>query len=209
MREATAVALMLGAVLSGLAACTSGNPGIELSQATAGPGATPTVTVTVLETVGPTVTTTATATVATTVTAGPTVTVTMLPRPTLTTAPAFTQAVALVDYANVIADIRLLDSMTLTGSPAALQLDVLARHYAALGANGSPPGLDPPTYYARLKSLELFANAASDEAAASSPQAAARYVVIRQETGVLFSLVNGALKTSLALPPGPTTRATP
>lgn len=205
MRHATAVALMLGAALTGLAACTSGNPGIELSQATAGSGATPTVTV--LETVGPTVTTTATVT--TTVTAGPTVTVTMLPRPTVTTAPAFTQAVALVDYGNVVADIRLLDSMTLTGSPAALQLDVLARHFAALGANGSPPSLDPPTYFARLKSLEIFADAASDEAAASSPQAAARYALIRQETGVLFSLVNGALKTTLALPPVPTTRATP
>ena len=74
------------------------------------------------------------------------------------------------------------------------------RHLASLRANGAPPGIDPPSYYSRIGSLQLFAEAASDEAAAGSPQAAGRYAVIRQETGVLLSLVNGALRTAYALP---------
>jgi hypothetical protein len=93
--------------------------------------------------------------------------------------------------------------MTLTGNPAAVQLDALAKHLRSLGANGAPPGLDPPSYYARLKSLELFADAASKEADASSPQAGSRYTVIRQETGVFLSLVNGALRTTFVLPARP------
>lgn len=207
MRHATAVALLIAAALPGLAACTSSNPQVELSQAGAGtePGSTPTVTVTVIDPNGPPVTATATVTV----TATPTVTVTMPPRPTPTVTAPFTQAVALVSYQNLVSDIALLDAMTLTGSPAALQLDVLAQHFATLESSGAPPGLDPPTYFGRLASLRLFAAAASEEAAAGSPQAAARYVVIRRETGVLLGLVNGALRTSLALPAPPATSKTP
>src|SRR6478735_8054936 len=75
-------------------------------------------------------------------------------------------------------------------------------------ANGPPPGLDAPSYYGRLGSLGLFARAASDEATANSPVAQSRYAVIRQETGILLSLVNGALTTTFTLPtpaPRPTT----
>ena len=101
---------------------------------------------------------------------------------------------------------RLLDRMPLSGNAAALQLDLMAQHLDRLGANGPPPGLDAPSYYGRLASLGLFARAASDEATASSPVAQSRYAVIRQETGILLSLVNGALTTTFTLPtPAPPT----
>ena len=208
MRTVTA-AVALGAAVA-LASCSTGRQAVELSQAAPGAATTRSVasasdTVTVTETT----TATATVTATVTVTVGPTVTVTALPSSTRSAAATFDRAIALVDYANLIADIRELDRIRLTGSQASLQLAVLANHFASLGAGGAPPGLDAPTYYARLKSLELFAAAASREAAAGSPQAAARYVVIRQETGTFLALVNGALGTTLTLPPPPATTPGP
>ena len=197
---AAAVAAFAAALgVTALAGCTADRPEVELSQAVAGTPA-PTQTVTVTELITPTVTTTATQTLTTTAT----VTVTALPRPSLTATTTFNQSLATLDYTNLIDDVRVLDGMPATGAPTALQLEVLARHLASLRANGAPPGIDPPSYYSRIGSLQLFAEAASDEAAAGSPQAAGRYAVIRQETAVLLSLVNGALRTTYALPAPPT-----
>ena len=196
---AAAATLAAALVVIALAGCTADRPEVELSQAVAGtPAPTPTVTVT--ELITPTVTTTVTQTLTTTAT----VTVTALPRPSLTATTTFNQSLATLDYTNLIDDVRVLDGMPGTGAPTALQLEVLARHLASLRANGAPPGIDPPSYYSRIGSLQLFAEAASDEAAAGSPQAAGRYAVIRQETAVLLSLVNGALRTTYALPAPPT-----
>ncbi|WP_404389392.1 hypothetical protein [Humibacillus xanthopallidus] len=194
-----AIAAALG--VTALAGCTADRPEVELSQAVAGTPA-PTQTVTVTELITPTVTTTVTQTLTTTAT----MTVTALPRPSLTATTTFNQSLATLDYTNLIDDVRVLDGMPATGAPTALQLEVLARHLASLRANGAPPGIDPPSYYSRIGSLQLFAEAASDEAAAGSPQAAGRYAVIRQETSVLLSLVNGALRSTYALP-APATRA--
>lgn len=212
VKPVAAVAAVAAAtlVVVALAGCSGDRPDVELSQAARTTPA-PTETVTVTELVTPTVTTTATQSVTTTAT----VTVTALPRPSLSATTTFNQALATLDYTNLVDDVRVLDGMPGTGSPTALQLEVLARHLASLRANGAPPGLDPPSYYSRIGSLQLFAEAASNEAAAGSPQAASRYAVIRQETAVLLSLVNGALKSAYALPTptvrpsAPTTRATP
>lgn len=204
--RATAAALLAGLVLGGLAlaGCSSGDPQVELSQVagvTGTPAPTSTVTVTQVDT--RTVTATRTTVRTLTVTLTPTVTVTALPRPGLTSSASFNRATALADYGNLVSDIRVLDQMTLSGNAAALQLDLLDQHLARLGAGGPPPGLDAPSYYGRLYSLGLFARAASGEAQAGSPVAASRYAVIRQETAVLLSLVNGALSTSFALPAAP------
>ena len=209
-RAQVAAALALSAAL-GLGGCTSGKPDIDLSQV-AGSGATgtpvPTETVTVTEIDTRTVTATTTVVTTATVVVTPTVTVTALPRPSLTTSTVFNRPAALADYSNLVVDVRLLDRMALSGNAAALQLDLMAQHLGRLGANGPPPGLDAPSYYGRLASLGLFARAASDEATAGSPVAQSRYAVIRQETGILLSLVNGALTTTFTLPtpaPRPTT----
>ncbi|MCU1539023.1 MAG: hypothetical protein JWP82_3374 [Humibacillus sp.] len=191
----TAAALGLVALAAALAGCSADRPEVQLSQAPLGTRA-PSATVTVTELMTPTVTTTATTTVPVTTT----VTVTALPRPVLTASTTFNAALATVDYSNLVDDVRVLDGMPATGAPTALQFEVLARHLASLRANGSPPSLDPPSYYSRIGSLQLFAEAASAEAGAGSPQAASRYAVIRSETGVLLSLVNGALKSAYVLP---------
>lgn len=200
-----ALALALTALVAG---CTTGKPDVELSQV-AGSGVTgtpvPTQTVTVTATEIDTRTVTATTTVVhsttATVVATPTVTVTALPRPSLTTSTVFNRSAALADYANLVNDVRVLDRIPLSGNAAALQLDAMTQHLARLGANGPPPGLDAPSYYGRLLSLGLFARAGADEAEAGSPVASSRYAVVRQETGVLLSLVNGALSTTFTLPP--------
>ena len=207
-RAKVAAALALSAALA-LAGCSSGKPEIDLSQvagSTDTPVPTETVTVTEIDT--RTVTATTTVVTTATVVATPTVTVTALPRPSLTTSTVFNRPAALADYSNLVVDVRLLDRMSLSGNAAALQLDLMAQHLERLGANGPPPGLDAPSYYGRLASLGLFARAASDEATAGSPVAQSRYAVIRQETGILLSLVNGALATTFTLPtpaPRPTT----
>ena len=207
-RAKVATALALSAALA-LAGCSSGKPEIDLSQVAGSTGTpVPTETVTVTEVDTRTVTATTTVVTTATVVATPTVTVTALPRPSLTTSTVFNRAAALADYSNLVVDVRLLDRMSLSGNAAALQLDLMAQHLERLGANGPPPGLDAPSYYGRLASLGLFARAASDEATASSPVAQSRYAVVRQETGILLSLVNGALTTTFTLPtpaPRPTT----
>jgi energy-converting hydrogenase Eha subunit A len=207
-RARLAAGLALSAAVA-LGGCSSGQPAVELSQVAGTSGTpVPTQTVTVTEIDTRTVTATATVVTTATVVATPTVTVTALPRPSLTTSTVFNRPVALADYTSLVVDVRLLDRMSLSGNAAALQLDLLAQHLARLAANGPPPGLDAPSYYGRLGSLGLFARAASDEAQANSPVAQSRYAVIRQETGVLLTLVNGALKTTFTLPtppPRPTT----
>ena len=219
MRPAKAVAASALALALALAGCTTERPAVELSQVpgsavTGTPVPTQTVTVRVTEIDTRTVTATATlvrtTTATATVVATPTVTVTALPRPSLTKSTVFNRATALADYANLVNDVRLLDRIPLAGNAAALQLDAMTQHLARLDANGPPPGLDAPSYYGRLASLGLFARAGADEAAASSPVATSRYTVIRQETGVLLSIVNGALSTTFTLPPPvPRPTATP
>lgn len=217
-RKGVVAAAVLSAALV-VGGCTTERPTVSLSAVPGGTGGgtgtpapvTPpveTVTVTAVETR----TVVATTTVVTTVTVRPTGTATAA-APAPTTPAAFDRAAALTTYANLVDDLRLLDRMSLAGNAAALQLDLLAQHLEALAANGAPPGVDAPSYYGRVASLALFARAASDEAAAGSPVAQRRYVVVRRETGVLLTLVNGALGTTFtvpAAPPSPTpTPSTP
>lgn len=201
-------ALLAAVVLTVLTSCSSPNEQIELSQAPPGAKATPTVTITIPEwrTVTQTLTATTTLVSATTVPVTPTVTVTLPPRPAATSTAAFDQATALAGYAAIIRDIGALDTSGGAGPGAAVQFESLARHLSALETTAAPPGLDPPSWFGRVISLRLFAEAASAEALAGSPQAPARFVVIRSETGVLLAMVNGALRTNLALPPPPPTR---
>lgn len=114
----------------------------------------------------------------------------------------------ITDLTALVGQVSTIDALPLAGAAAGRELDLLARRFATLRAAGPPPGVDPPSYSGRLYSLELFAVAAADEAAAGLPRAGARYAVVRQETATLLGLVNTALGTSLALPPLPTTPTT-
>ena len=197
-------AVLATAAVAVVTAC-SGNPEVELSQAPPGTTLAPTATVTVSEwrTATHTVTATTTVVTPTTILATPTVTVTLPPRPVVTSTAPFNQATAMASYQAIIGDISALDSGGGTGPSAALQFEALARHLTSLEGMAAPPGLDPPSWFGRVTSLRLFADAASAEALAGSPQAPARYGVIRSEVGVLLAMVNGALRTNLVLPVPP------
>lgn len=201
--------MLLATLVGTLLGACAGNPQVELTQTAAGPQATPGVNPTVPTSGAPlegdtTATVTVTAVVTTTVVATPTVTVTVAGQAPTGRSP-FDQGRSVAAHQSVVHDIAVLDSMTLSGPAAASALTVLSGHLSALLAMTAPPGLDPPSYYARVTSLKLFADAAAQEALATSPQAPARYAIIRSETGVLLSMVNGAIGVALALPPTPTT----
>lgn len=206
-------------VLATTAACSSGQP--VGTQQTAPP-----VTVTVTTRVTTTVTQAQTQAPATSSPVPPPTTVTVTasssapePSPTLggsasdtTTGaePTPSESTAVTDFATtvglvvgyvaLVAQIATIDSMTLTGPRAGAALDALAGQYRALRATPVPTTVDGPSYLGRLYSLELFAAAAAGEARSASPQAAARYGVIRDQTATLLALANGGLGTTFTLP---------
>lgn len=208
-------AVLVGTLVGTLLGACAGNPQIELTQAGDGSRAAPTVSRTVPTTGIPATTTpvtttvTATAVVTRTVVATPTVTVTVTAGQAPTVRSPYDQARSVAAHQAVVGDIATLDAMTISGPAAASALTVLSGHLSALLAMAAPPGLDPPSYYARVTSLRIFVDAAAQEAQAQSPQAPARYTIIRTETGLLLSMVNGAIGAALSLPPAPATTSPP
>ena len=97
-------------------------------------------------------------------------------------------------------DIRTLDIYMRDGIGVATQLSMLSDSFERMTQAGVPPGLDKPTYLARLSTLQNFAADASEVYYDNPSEAAAKYSVIRKETGVLFSQINKALGTDLRLP---------
>lgn len=187
MRRAPSTSLLLGAVTGTLVltGCST-KPQIEFTPSANRPTVTVTVTTTVTApptTASGTVTTTAPATG---------------PQPT-TTAP-FVRNLAEQGYANLLADIAILDGQFSTSASPSLRLEVLRQHFATLADLGVPPGLDGPSYLSRLRTLETFAAAAAEESMRDRARSAARYTVIRRETGQLLSQVNAVLRTTYTLP---------
>ncbi|MEO5745977.1 MAG: hypothetical protein ABIQ53_15495 [Terracoccus sp.] len=202
---AGAMAVAFGGLLLGLAtvAGCSSDPPVELNQTR------PPVTVTVTTTVTAPVTSTSATSSATT---GGSST-SSLPAGSSSPPPASAsgtttsggpggaaQSQLVSQYQAMVAKIGVIDALPRTGTAAGSALDDLAGRYRALRASPVPAKVDRPSYVGRLFSLELFAAAAAEEARASSPQATARYDVIRAQTATLLVLVNSGLGTSLALP---------
>lgn len=196
--------LLAAAVALGLAAlggCTT-NRQVEFGPSSA----RPTVTVTVTVTATPT-TPTGSATTTTAVPSPP-------PGPTPTagqTTGPFNRTIADQTYASIVTDIGILDGQFASKASPALRLDVLAKQFGTLYTIGVPPGLDGPSYLARVRTLEMFAAAAAQESLTEPPRAAERYQVVRRETALLLLQVNGALGTAYTLPtstPSPTSSLT-
>lgn len=209
------VGLVTLTMLATVAGCSSGSP-VELNQTR--PPVTVTVTTTVTapatsapqtSTATPTSTPTSTASgqatspgapgsrTASGLTSGPN---TSPPVSVTTAAGGAAQAKLVAQYQGLIAQIAVVDGLPRTGAATGSALDDLARRYRALRSAPVPAKVDPPSYVGRLFSLELFAAAAAGEARSSSPQAAARYDVIRAQTATLLALVNSGIGTALALP---------
>ena len=103
---------------------------------------------------------------------------------------------------NVITDIRSTDRRIADSDyySASSSLWLLADSFERVLEAGIPAGVDPATYTARLKTLESFADQASNEIAGSPTQGSARYAIIREETGVVLTQLTEATGVELALP---------
>jgi len=109
---------------------------------------------------------------------------------------------AITAAGHIREDIEALDERVADGDWISTErrLGMLATSYGRLYDAGTPPGLDPGQYYARVSTLQDFALQAADEMRYDPLAGSARYVVIRQETQVLFDQLTQALGTTLTLP---------
>lgn len=202
MGRAPSTALAMGAALAAVlivGGCTT-KPQVEFTPSSARPTVTVTVTVTATGTMSGT---TSGTTGTTGTTTGPPSGVTVPVSPTATTTTPFARVLAEQNYANLVTDIGILDGQLSSGASPSLRLEVLRQHFATLAGLGVPPGLDGPSYLSRVRTLEMFAAAAAEESLTDRARAAARYQVVRRETALLLSQVNGVLKTAYTLPIAP------
>jgi len=66
---------------------------------------------------------------------------------------------------------------------------------------GTPPGVSPAGYRARLSTLASFTRQAARMYDYDPMTATAKYLVVRRQAGILFKQINRALGTHLTLPP--------
>lgn len=207
-------ALLTCLALCGVAGCGDGNPEVALDQSYSGTEPA-TITVTMTEqvvrtrTIPVTATTTVPVTTTLTVTASPSTTPPPVLNPTAAQpVPAeFDRAAGEAAIKAILADVAAVDGALAGPGPADAQLTMLDHHLGALLAAGVPPTVDGPSHVSRVQSLRIFTTATATESQANRTQAASRWEVVRRETGVLISQLNGALATTHTLPPSPT--ATP
>ena len=161
----------------------------------------PAPTVTVTEP-GPTVTKTVTATPAP---SAPPETPSVEPSaaPDVGSTPAandFDRAYAVNVAGDIIDDIKSVDLYLKDGIAVPSAMSLLSAGYPRLENAGTPPGVNAAKYHARLRTLESFASTAADIYDDRPMEGAAKYAVVRKETGTLFTEMNAALGTNLHLP---------
>ena len=178
-----------------LGASCGGSP--TASKATPAPSVTVTVTVP-----GPTVTETVTPIVTPTVepSAESLSESSAPPEADPTPVSDFDRAYAIGVARDMIRDVKSVDGRLGDGIGVSSGLSLLSGEYGRLEDAGTPPGVDAAKYHARLRTLESFSSTASDMYLDDPTQGAARYAVVREETGTLLSQLNSALGTDLRLP---------
>ena len=125
-------------------------------------------------------------------------------RPTLPRTPEhFDRRWALAKAADIIEDIGTVDERLGEGIRVDGALSLLSDSYGRLVDAGVPPGLDRRTYRARITALQWCAGVAASTYDLDPMDATSQYLVVREETGVLFGQVNGAIGSHLALPEAP------
>lgn len=167
---------------------------------------------------GPTVTVTVPGPTETVTVPGPTVTKKVTPSPSPTSLEAsspeaspaasdsgtpssdFDRAYATDVAGDIIRDIKTVDRRLRDGIAVSSGLWLLSSQYGRLENAGTPSGVDAARYHARLRTLDAFASAASDIYDDNPMEGAAKYAVVREETGTLLGQLNSALGTDLRLP---------
>ena len=112
----------------------------------------------------------------------------------------FDRAWALHAASQMIYDIRTVDFRLRNDSAVSSALYLLSDDYPRMLDAGIPPGVEASEYKARLATLSSFAETAADEYYDQPTQGAARYAVVRKETGALFNELNSSIDGDLHLP---------
>lgn len=112
----------------------------------------------------------------------------------------FDRAWLLAKASDAREDIANVDAYLQDGIGVSTALFMLSDSFGRMREAGVPPGVDAPTYLARLQTLQSFASDAADLYDVNAQEATAKYAVIRKETGILFGQINTALGTNLTLP---------
>lgn len=110
----------------------------------------------------------------------------------------------------VLQDIKELDSRFPDSFGMSSRLPMLADNFDRLLGVSAPPKVKAATYMARVKTLANFARLAAEEFGNDNVTAgAARYTVLRKQTGVLLGMINKGLGTKYKLPAAPTAATDP
>ena len=112
----------------------------------------------------------------------------------------FDEEWALAKAGDIVEDIGTVDERLSDGIQVDGALNLLSDSYGRLADAGVPPGLDAASYLARVTTLQSFSAQAADGYDVDPTDATAKYLVVREETGVLFKQINGAIGSDLALP---------
>ena len=114
---------------------------------------------------------------------------------------SYDRAYALELGERIVRDIKTVDERVGDGIAVGGALRLLAGNYERLESLGAPPKTDAGTYLARVNTLADFSSRAADDYDnGSASEGLAKYEVLRDETGPLFSSLNAALGSNLALP---------
>lgn len=106
-----------------------------------------------------------------------------------------------IDIGNdIVHDIKTVDGRLQDGIAVSSALDLLSDSYGRLLDAGMPPGVNEAKYYARLTTLQSFAEDAADLYVSNPMEGRAKYAVLREQTGPLLDQLNGVMNTSLRLP---------
>ena len=100
----------------------------------------------------------------------------------------------------LIDDISTVDERLGDGIGVPSALDMLSTSCDRMSDADVPPGADPATYMARLRTLSSFSASAATTYSDNPMEASARYAVARVETREMFAVLNAALGTGYRVP---------
>jgi len=112
----------------------------------------------------------------------------------------FDRAHAIDVGGDIVREVKTVDERLGDGIAVSSALSLLSTDYGRLLDAGIPPGVKESKYYARVTTLQTFAEDAADVYDIKPMEGEAKYAVLRQETRPLLDQLNGAVNTHFELP---------
>jgi hypothetical protein len=112
----------------------------------------------------------------------------------------FDRAHAIDVGGDIVQEVKTVDERLGDGIAVSSALSLLSTDYGRLLDAGIPPGVKESKYYARVTTLQTFAEDAADVYDIKPMEGEAKYAVLRQETRPLLDQLNGAVNTHFELP---------